>query len=136
MDIVKEMELPVGARSLVPMRSFVKRCLSLGGVEGETARRVHTALDEALSPALVLNEGERKGHLTIRIDINETRLRVTLQDNTDGAELSNGAEQEILKEALKPRREVGYSLLRRVMDEIRYSYRRGFENELELIKFL
>lgn len=136
MLLLKEMDLPVGAPSLAPLRGFVERCLEEGSLPPQLRRAITAGLDEALTPIIVGDGEGRRGHITVRIDINDTRLRVRLVDNTDGAELRSGVEDTPLQRSLRPRREIGFSLLRHVVDEIKYAYRRGFQNELELIKFL
>ena len=137
MELQRELDLPISSESLIPLRSFLVRCLEEGGIATDARRALMAGLDEALCAALVgKSEDRRRGILTVSIDINSTRVRVVLKDESDGAELSERPEEGLLQLASRPHQEMGLTLLRRVMDEIHYHYRRGFQNELELIKFL
>src|SRR5690606_16069132 len=122
MLLLKEMDLPVGAPSLAPLRSFVERCLEEGSLPPQLRRTLTAGLDEALTPIIIGDQQDRRGHVTVRIDINDTRLRVKLIDNTDGAELRDGGSESALQRSMKARREIGFSLLRHVVDEIKYAY--------------
>lgn len=136
-ELEREIELPIGPDSLLPMRSFLKRSLDESRVPDAEQRVVMAAIDEALSTAILGGkEDGRRGNVRVSIHINTTRFRLVLTDESEGAELKENPEEGIMQQASRRRRELGISLLRRVMDEVRYIYRRGFENQLEMIKFL
>ncbi|MCK6439884.1 MAG: ATP-binding protein [Planctomycetes bacterium] len=136
-ELLREIELPVEPRSLLPMRDFLKRAMDEAEIDPTDQRAVVAAIDETLTTSLVGGKREgRRGNIRVTIDINPTRLRLLLHDESEGAELKENPEEGIIQHATHARRELGLSLLRRVMDEVRYVYRRGFQNELEMIKFL
>lgn len=136
-ELQKEIDLPVGARSLLPMRDFLGRCMKQAELEPATVRSLTAALDSALVGALIGgHEQGRRGHISLAVDINPTRMRILLRDDSDGAELKNSQTQSPLKRTTSTQRDLSLDLLRRSMDEVVYRYRRGFENELEMVKFL
>lgn len=137
MELRRELDLPVGARSLLPLRDFIRRCLFDAGISDEQARPLMVAIDAAAAAATVGNGSDvRKGHLTVLVEVNDTRLRVLVADHSDGTELQADSGDAALRQACRPRQELALSLLRRVMDEVHYKYVRGFQNELEMIRFL
>jgi len=136
-ELKRELDLPVGAKSLVPLRDFLTRALNDAGIEGERARTLMIGLDAAISAATVGNGSDaRRGHITVLVDVNETRLRVLLRDQTDGSELEAGADEDALRMESRPRSELALSVIRRVMDEVHYRFTKGFQNELELVRYL
>jgi len=135
-EVRRELDLPIGARSILPLRDFLQRAIADAGLSQETLRDVTVAIDAAATGLLSHGAEVRKGHLTVGVEVNETRLLITVQDHTAGAELSANPTEDLVHLACRPRAELGLSVLRRVMDEISYQYARGFVNELRLIKFL
>ena len=137
LDVRREIDLPVTPRSVMPLRNFAQRCLGEAEVPETTRREVLAAIDDVVVALLLRSQQEeRKGHVCLEIDVNDTRVRVVVRDDSEGIELEQGATEFSLQHFSRPRREVGLSLLRRVMDEVKYSYTRGFENCLEMIKFV
>lgn len=136
-ELKRELDVPVGAKSLVPLRDFLSRALGDAGIEPDRARTIMVGLDAAISSVTVGNGSDRRrGHVTVLVDINDTRLRVLVRDLTDGSELEAGAEEQAIKSVSRPRAELALSVLRRVMDEVNYRYTKGFQNELELVRYL
>ncbi len=135
-EVRRELDLPIGARSIMPLRDFLGRAFTDSGLTPEVRREITIALDSAAVGLLASGGEARKGHITVGVEVNETRLLITIQDHTAGAELSPNPTNDLLSLACRPRAELGLSVLRRVMDEISYQYSRGFVNELRLIKFL
>lgn len=136
-ELHKEIDAPIGPQALLPLRGFVLRCFEEAGLAAKDRRALAAALDEALT-GIVLGgkEDGRAGTIHVTLDINPTRVRLLVCDNTEGAELGENPEDGLMHQAVRRRRELGFSLIRRVMDEVRYTYRRGFQNELEMIKFV
>ena len=75
---------------------------------------------------------------TLTIDIDDVRFKATLVDSLNVFELRGGLNDTQMAENLAREKTytMGIFLIRQVMDEISYVYRKGFQNELELIKFL
>jgi|GEM_PF-6625468 len=136
-ELKKEIDLPIGARSLLPMRDFLGRCMTQAELEPGVQRDLTGALDGAIISALVGgHEQGRRGHISLEVDINPTRMRLLLRDDSEGVELKDEGARGSLKRVTARSRDLSLDLLRQSMDEVAYRYRRGFENELELVKFL
>ena len=137
LELQKEITLPVDSKSLLPMRAFLGRCMDEAEVAAKDRRPVMAAVDEVLNSTLIGGkEDGRRGNLRVIVEVNSTRLRLVVYDESEGAEHRPGADEGVMQLASHARRDLGLGVLRRVMDEVRYNYRRGFQNELELVKFL
>jgi len=97
------------------------------------------AVDEAVSS--IVQYARFKGfqsQVTLTVDIDDVRFKATLTDSLNVFEMRGGLNETQMAENLA--REKSYSmgifLIRQIMDEISYTYRKGFQNELELIKFI
>ncbi len=142
-EITRSIDLPITPSSFLPLRSFLERCFEEGELSKPHARQIMVALDESISALLLRNhkktqeeEKERRGNLSLLVDIDEVRLKVLLKDESDGSELSEEAGTTLFQQTSAPQRELNLDVLRHIMDEVHYTYRKGFQNELELTKFL
>jgi len=97
------------------------------------------AVDEAVSS--VVQYARYKGfqnQITLTVDIDDVRFKARIEDSLNVFEFAGGLNDTQIAERVA--REKGYTmgifLIRQIMDEISYVYRKGFQNELELIKFL
>jgi hypothetical protein len=72
------------------------------------------------------------------VDIDDVRFKAVLQDSLNVFDLGVGLSESQMVETLSREKSytMGVSLIRQIMDEVSYVYRKGFQNELELIKFL
>jgi anti-sigma regulatory factor (Ser/Thr protein kinase) len=97
------------------------------------------AVDEAVSS--IVQYARYKGfqsQVTLSVDIDDVRFKATIVDSLNVFELRGGLNEIQMAENLAREKSytMGIFLIRRIMDEISYVYRKGFQNELELIKFL
>ena len=76
--------------------------------------------------------------VTLQIDVDDVRLKVVIDDTLNVFDLNGGLTDAQFSDRI--RREQGFTLgiylIRQVMDEIMYTYKKGFENQLEMIYFL
>jgi len=122
---------------LAGMRSYLRACLAEAGVGEGDCRMLVAAVDEAVT-SIVEEAGEagRQGEVRIVLDINDQRVKATIDDTGKEFCLSTGAPPA--RPGAGERQDVsdlGVFLMRSVCDEITYAYRRGVQNELELVKF-
>ncbi|GAI29354.1 unnamed protein product [marine sediment metagenome] len=99
---------------------------------------VALAVDEALSAIIRHAHGMRRpGEITIELDINNVRFNALIKDKTDSFDLYplSESEQRISLEKVK-KYQLGTFLICTIMDEVTYNYKKGFQNELQLIKFI
>ena len=97
------------------------------------------ALDEVLSS--ITAYARYKGaasELRVTIDVNDVRFKATIVDSLNAFDLAVAMSDSEMQASLARERShsMGVFMLRHVVDEINYTYRKGFQNELELIKFL
>jgi anti-sigma regulatory factor (Ser/Thr protein kinase) len=97
------------------------------------------AVDEAVSS--VVRYARFKGfdnQVTLSIDIDDVRFKAVLQDSLNVFELGGGLNERQMAERIAKEKSytMGIFLMRQIMDEVSYVYRKGFQNDLELIKFL
>jgi anti-sigma regulatory factor (Ser/Thr protein kinase) len=124
--------------SLARVREFVRETVIEAGVQPAEQARIVLAVDEAVSSIIIEAAGARgEGRIQVHLDIDQVRFRASIQDSTTVYE----PELPLPDLACGPAagehgRELGVFLMRQLCDEIDYSYRRGYQNVLELVRFL
>lgn len=134
----RELDVPLDTRSLAPLRDFVREVLAEGRLSDQVARAVVIAIDEACS-SIILNAKEHGagGNLTLLIDIDPTRVKIGISDTANDYDIGEVTREELLKEFSRTKKnELGTFLIRRVMDEFSYMFKKGFQSEIEMIRFL
>ena len=98
--------------------------------------KIVLAVDEALSSIVTYARYKGTRHdISVSIDINDVRFKATIVDHQNVFDL-NGGMVDPAHLAKERTFTMGIFLMRQMMDEVLYTYRKGFENQLELIKFL
>jgi len=134
----RELDVPIDTRSLAPLRAFVREVLEEGKTSTAATRHVVIAIDEVCS-SIILNAREHgaTGNLRLLIDIDPTRVKVQIADTANDYDMGEVTREELLQEFTRSKKnELGTFLIRRVMDEFNYVFRKGFQSEIEMIKFL
>ncbi|MBE7490850.1 MAG: ATP-binding protein [Planctomycetes bacterium] len=134
----RELDVPLDTRSLAPLREFVREVLGEGKLGAKVARLVVIAIDEACS-SIILNAKEQgaQGNLRLLIDIDPTRVKIHISDTGNDYDVGDITRDELLKEFTRSKKtELGTFLIRRVMDEFSYKFKKGFQSEIEMLKFL
>ena len=123
---------------MAPLREFVRDALSGSGLGTQTSRAMVIAIDEACS-SIILNAkaNAASGNLHLSIDIDRTRVKVHVADTGNDYDMGDLSREELLREFTRSKKnELGTFLIRRVMDEFTYSFKKGFQSEIVMIKFL
>lgn len=135
----RELDVPLDTRSLAPIRDFVREVLGESRLGPKTARSVVIAIDEACT-STILNAKEHSavGNLRLRIDVDPTRVKVSISDTSNDYDVAGDVTRDdLLREFTRSKKnELGTFLIRRVMDEFTYSFKKGFQSEITMIKFL
>lgn len=134
----RELDVPLDTRSLAPLREFVREVLKEGRIETRAARSVLIGIDEACS-SIILNAKEQgaSGNLRLLIDIDRTRVKVQINDTGNDYDAGDVTKEALVQEFTRTRNtELGTFLIRRVMDEFSYNFKKGFQSEIEMLKFL
>jgi anti-sigma regulatory factor (Ser/Thr protein kinase) len=137
--VQKTISKPCHPRFLNEVRTLLAETLEDVPLTRREKDLVVLAVDEAVSS--VVRYARYRGfenQITLSIDIDDVRLKATLVDSLNVFELGGGLNETQLAERIAREKTytLGVFLMRQIMDEISYVYRKGFQNELELIKFL
>jgi anti-sigma regulatory factor (Ser/Thr protein kinase) len=137
--IQKTISKPCHPKFLNEVRTLLNETLAEVPASRREKDLIILAVDEAVSS--VVQYARYKGfqnQITLSVDIDDVRFKARIEDSLNVFEMATGLNDTQLAERVA--REKGYTmgifLMRQIMDEISYVYRKGFQNELELIKFL
>lgn len=137
--IQKTISKPCHPKFLNEVRGLLGETLSEVAISRREKDLIILAVDEAVSS--IVQYARFKGfqsQVTLSVDIDDVRFKATLVDSLNVFELRGGLSDTQMAENLAREKSytMGIFLIRQIMDEISYVYRKGFQNELELIKFL
>jgi len=139
-DARVELIVPSDTTYLSEVRQAVLGVLSNGLFEQVQANLIALAIDEAVANIMEhaytsSRAGDRKD-IEIILKSDATRFEVLIRDR--GAAFDPRAVPEVnVKEHLRQGRKggLGIFLMRKIMDEINYSFKQGVHNELQMIKY-
>ena len=137
--IQKTISKPCHPKFLNEVRTLLNETLSELPVSRREKDLIILAVDEAVSS--VVQYARYKGfqnQITLSVDIDDVRFKARIEDSLNVFEFAGGLNETQLAERVAREKAftMGIFLIRQIMDEISYVYRKGFQNELELIKFL
>ena len=134
----EEISVPNRTASLEKVRDFIIRNLEETELDERDQRLMVLAIDEAVTSNILFSvETGREGLCRVVLDVDETRIHVTIDDtgkDPDARDLTDQALRETAKKARKY--EMSIFLIRQIVDEISYAFKKGFQNQLILIKFI
>jgi anti-sigma regulatory factor (Ser/Thr protein kinase) len=120
------------------VRSEVSKLLFETNTSEEFRRQFLLAVDEAVSSVIFycIDKGYKQ-KITLTIDADDIRVKATVDDPMNVFEINNCDETELAQRiAFERRYGLSLFLMRHLIDEITYSYKKGFENSLVLAKFI
>lgn len=135
--VEKTLAVPSITSSLKEVRDFVRETLSSAPLTERGRHLVTLGIDEAVTNFISHRSADpTEAEIVVRIDFNDVRVRTIIEDRGDVADPGPLALAD-LEKALRgdPTRFLGIFLIRQVMDEVSYRFKKGFQNELELLKF-
>ncbi|MFC1588056.1 ATP-binding protein [Planctomycetota bacterium] len=132
------LDIPTQTVSLSSIRENVRRIVNRSSFDDRMKNLLVLAIDEAVTSILgEKRENSQQGGLTLELSLNNVCFKATVKDSMvdyQEIEQNNG---EFEKGIARSRHyKLGVFLMRKIMDEVQYSYTRGFKNELTLLKFL
>ena len=136
-----EMTIPADTRSLSQVRDAVRKLTGHGLFSPVKANMIALAVDEAVANIIEHAYGADPGsaHHGIRIVMNADakRFEVSIRDRGTAFD-PRGAPDVDVKQHVEAGRKggLGIFLMRRIMDEISYSFKQGVHNELRMIKYV
>jgi anti-sigma regulatory factor (Ser/Thr protein kinase) len=137
MEPTKELQLTINIQrngaELARVREEIGSLLKQAQLSSKLVSMLVLAVDEALSAIIHYNRDKGFGHtVTTTVDVNEVRFKACVVDPV--TDFGGPPTYEQLHGDRKYK--ISFYLMTKVMDEVSYSYKRGFENRLELVKFL
>ena len=100
---------------------------------------VALAVDEAVSSIIQHALGMKRpdGRITVRLSLDRVCFKAIIEDQTNGFDLNLlSARKQKLILTKEKRYQLGVFLICAIMDEVFYNYKKGFQNEWQLIKFI
>ncbi len=136
--IQKEMVIPSESKYLSEVRDMVREMCQTRKLEERTCLLLSLAVDEAVTSMLThANDTNRRGEIRVVVDLNETRFKATIEDHTNHLNVDPTNEAAYMAHLDRERRhQLAIFLMRKLLDEVNYSYKKGFQNDLHLVKFL
>lgn len=135
---IKREKIRIGSdpEQLQKVREFVFDICSEAGVSDPLAKRIVQATDEAVTNIVHHAQvTDDDGEVEVKVDITNVRLRVMIKDHTNGTSRDIMEDKGTYIEEAK-RHKLGIFLIQQIMDEINYTFKKGFQNDLEMIRFL
>ncbi len=132
-----EIRIQTSTDRLQEVRELTADLCEEAGMVEDVAKLIVVAIDEAVTN--IVNHAQaidHHGDVRIRLDVNDVRFRALIEDFTNGTTINTSKEEEetsYLKES--KRHKLGIFLMQRILDEINYTFKKGFQNDLELIYF-
>ena len=124
-------------RSLQEVRAFITRCVtSCGVVPPEWLNRIIIAVDEAVTNIIEhAYEFDETGEIDIHIHAQEGMIEILIQDSGKSFDPGNVQKADV-QDSVKRAKQggLGVFLMRRIMDEVTYSFKENEKNELRLVK--
>lgn len=135
--IKREVTVSAMTSSLAEVREFVEDAVRTAGFGSRDQALIILAIDEAVTNIIQYNDShQNRQSVTLKIDVNDTRLKASIDEGMtvfDVPGLPNGEMENYV------RTESGFCmgifLIRRIMDEVSYQFKKGFENSLTMIRY-
>ena len=133
---VQDITVPNTTASLEQVRRFVLEFLRDSPFSERDHRVLVLAIDEAITSTILFSEATARGGTTrVSLELTEDCLRVRIEDT--GVDTDPDTDERFEEHLRRARQhDMGIFLLRQIMDEIQYIYRKGFQNDLELVRFI
>ena len=124
-------------RHLLAVRDFISRMARHGGLAPEEVHKIVLAIDEAVTNIIEYgyNKGEQ-GTIELEADWEKDKFQVVIRDSArvfNPEAIPSPDMEEHVKAGRK--KGLGLFLMRQIMDEVRYRYKDGVQNELTLVKY-
>lgn len=119
------------------VREFIARQAAIGHVPVEDENKIILAVDEAVANIIEhAYEHQRVGMIDVETSITEGRFKVSIRDSGKKFRPDSIETPDILSHVkMGKKKGLGIFLMRQVMDEVRYIFKEGVENELVLVKY-
>ena len=122
---------------LSQVREFMSRTIRASALPPEDENKVILAVDEAVSNIIEHGyEDDTQGEIEIEVEADAERFKIRVKDKGKNFDPGSMNKVDILEHVKAGRKKgLGIFLMRQIMDEVRYIFREGVENELTLVKY-
>lgn len=136
--IQKSISIPCHPKYLSDMRVKIQEILAEVNIADHEKGLIVLAIDEAASSIVqYAKDKAQNNEITLTLDVDDVRLKATVNDSLNVFDFNGGNDVQIVDRINSERQyKLSIHLIRMVMDEMTYTYKKGFENQLEMIKFL
>jgi serine/threonine-protein kinase RsbW len=135
--VEKNITVAADTCELEKVREFVEAAVAEAGFPERERLLVTLAIDEAITNIIFYGHDHVSVEtVTVTVDVDSVRLRAVISENANVFEvpdMKNGDMAAYVKREATYR--MGIFLIRKIMDEISYQFKKGFENNLTMIKY-
>ena len=131
-----DMRISNESKNLSLVRQKIGELLEKTTFTREDKNKVILAVDEAVANVVEHAYGGGRGDIDLVFDIDRERLEITIRDNGtkfNPQDIPTPDIHDHIKKGLKGG--LGMFLMRKIMDEVRYSLDSTYVNELVMVKF-
>lgn len=124
-------------KNLKLVRDFVTRLVQVSPVDAGDHRKIILAVDEAVANIIQHGyETDENGVIEVIVEVDNDRFAVVIRDSGVTFDPSGIRDPDIEEHFARGRKHgLGVFLMRKIMDEVEYSFKEGVRNELRLVKF-
>lgn len=136
--VSRELRLTNESKNLSLVRNVVKDFISNSRIPDRATNLLVLAIDEAIANVVEHAYGPYKGVLVVSLKLDEDKLEIVVSDNGEvfrpAIERPDPNIKQHIRLGLKGG--LGMFMMKRVMDEVRYSTTSSYNNCLTMVKFL
>jgi anti-sigma regulatory factor (Ser/Thr protein kinase) len=133
---VKEVTVARKSESLQQLRIFAKEALSKARLSDTDRGLVLLAIDEVITAIVENSENGDGAMIRLSIELSEASVRIVIEDTQNLFQFNQADEAQVEKlRASEKRREIDVFYLSEIMDETYYTYNKGSENRVVMVKF-
>lgn len=140
--VTDRLEVAAHTRNLAVVREFLHNAIKRSALPTKDVNKVVLAVDEAVANTIQHGyEGREGGTVEIMIDADHQKFTVKIRDSGISYDPAVGSKANASIDlpahiASGNKRGLGLFIMRKVMDEVRYTSREGDINELTLVKYI
>jgi len=133
----RELNVPPDTHFLSQVRQAVLDVLGKDLFSPVKANMIALAVDEAVANIMEHGGNNPGCEIQVVLDVNPERFEVRIRDSGEGFD-PNAAPEVNIREHVKAGRKggLGIFLMRRIMDEVNYTFKQGVHNELQMVKYI
>lgn len=137
----RELTVPNDTAHLAQVRKAVLEVLSRGVFQPSVVHLISLAVDEAVANvmehAYANAEGRTRKEIQIILDADPSRFEIVIRDSGQKFDPGHLPDVDIRDHVRKGKKGgLGVFLMRKIMDEVNYSFKQGTHNELQMIKYV